>query len=78
LKQIESAVEEIGRYLVAHPNASDTAEGVRDWWIGGQRAVFSLDVVQAALDRLVEAHMLECRSIPGGVLYTRVTEGRGE
>ena len=76
--QIESALEEIRRYLVAHPNASDTAQGVRDWWLGGHGATFGLDVIEAALDRLVEARMLECRSIPGGVLYTRVTNERAE
>lgn len=71
-EQIESAVREIDRYLHAHPNASDTLEGVRDWWLAGHVRPFTVDVIQAALDRLVDNRILEARSIPGGVLYAGV------
>jgi hypothetical protein len=71
-EQIESAVREIERYLHAHPNASDTLEGVRDWWLAALGRLLSVDVIQAALDRLVESRVVEARPIPGGVVYGAV------
>jgi hypothetical protein len=71
-EQIESAVREIERYLGAHPNASDTLQGVSDWWLAGLGGPLRADVLQAALDRLVERRVLEARPIPGGVVYGRV------
>jgi hypothetical protein len=69
---IETAVREIERYLRAHPNASDTRQGVRDWWLADLASPLSADVIQIALDRLVDEGKLEARSIPGDVVYGRV------
>jgi hypothetical protein len=72
---IGAAVREIERYLDAHPNASDTLQGVRDWWLAGLGRTLGADAIQRALDLLVESRVLEPRPIPGGVLYVRA---RGE
>jgi hypothetical protein len=71
-EDIATAVREIERYLEAHPNASDTLQGVRDWWLAGTVKRFALEDIQRALDLLVESGVIEPRSIPGGVLYGRV------
>ncbi len=66
----------IERYVANHPRAADTAEGVRAWWVGGERHGASLADVQKALDSLVESGRL-CRSIlPDGVaIYGRPPRG---
>lgn len=76
--ELESAVREIERYLRAHPNASDTLQGVRDWWLEGLAAVLPLTVVQLALDRLVADRVVGARPIPGGVVYGRIRQGEHE
>lgn len=68
-------MREIERYLAAHPNASDTLQGVRDWWLAALGETLRLDVVQSALDRLVRGGLVEARPIPGGVLYGRAKNG---
>ncbi|MBI3047678.1 MAG: hypothetical protein HYY76_05145 [Acidobacteria bacterium] len=73
-EQIETAVREIERYLLAHPNASDTLQGVQDWWLAGLATTPSLEVVQAALDRLVDAGVVAGRPVPGGIVYRRVRQ----
>ena len=47
----------IVRYLAAHPDAADTAEGVRDSWLG--RSGASLSDVNTALERLVRLGNVE-------------------
>ena len=58
-------------YLAAHPQASDSIEGIVSWWLpaavtGGR------DRVQATLDRLVEQHLVErTRLADGTIVYGR-------
>jgi len=57
----------IERYVSEHPRAADTAEGIRSWWIGGERYGDSLDDVQKALDHLVATRRLRRTVLPDGV-----------
>lgn len=77
-EQIDSTVQAITAYLRAHPNATDTLQGVRDWWLTDAARSWRLDVIQAALDRLVDSGAIEERPIPGGVVYGRSKHGDGE
>lgn len=45
--------KEIDQYLVDHPNAADSLEGVVTWWLARQRYTKATDVVQKALEHLV-------------------------
>jgi hypothetical protein len=45
--------EVIDRYVEEHPNAADTPEGVRSWWIARHSPGASIEDVQKALDYLV-------------------------
>jgi len=56
----------IERYVTEHPRAADTAEGVRSWWIGGERYGDSLEDVEKALIYLVEAGRLRRTMLPDG------------
>jgi hypothetical protein len=66
---IDAAAREIAQYVHEHPNARDTLQGVRDWWLAGRGPLLPLDAVQAALDRLVADGCLSVRRIPGAVTY---------
>ena len=45
-------------YLCSYPDAKDTAEGIRRWWLPGEGIDADTDVVRAALDYLVERRWL--------------------
>jgi hypothetical protein len=49
----ESLAGQILRYLDEHPDAADTADGVRAWWLLEQVFKESVGDVQDALDLLV-------------------------
>jgi len=49
--------ERILHYLEDHPDAADTANGIRQWWLGEPEAAAAADV-QTALDRLVEQKLI--------------------
>jgi hypothetical protein len=73
-QQVLTAMREIERYLDDNPNASDSIQGVRDWWLTAA-GPFVVDVVQMALDRLVGAGVIEVRTVAGGrVIYGRRRE----
>lgn len=64
-KTVSEVAEEIRRYLAAHPNASDAAEGVQTWWLPhGVPGV----TVQQALDLLVADGVVDKRQLPDGNL----------
>jgi hypothetical protein len=48
-----SLLHQILAYVVAHPEAKDTLEGIRKWWGLEGRAAVREDEVQGALDVLV-------------------------
>jgi hypothetical protein len=45
---------EILRYLVRHPEANDTVEGIVEWWLLDQKIEESVAEVKAVLDELIE------------------------
>jgi hypothetical protein len=46
------------RYLAENPNAADTADGVLEWWVLKQSIFEEEEVVERALDRLVEHNLI--------------------
>ena len=65
-------MREIARYVCEHPHATDTFNGVRDFWVPRLCDAVGPDVLQSALDKLVAAGELDARRVPGGhVIYAR-------
>lgn len=54
LSSDDPIAEEILRYLLEHPDAKDTAEGVADWWLLNRKVSPGVAEVEASLRRLVE------------------------
>jgi hypothetical protein len=62
----------IQRYLEVNPDAADSAEGIRRWWLPPALAEESPGTVEEALDRLVAAGVISRRPLPDGrVLYAK-------
>jgi hypothetical protein len=58
---LEQALE---GYCALHPNAADTVEGVRRWWLADP--AIPLADVEVALDALVARGRLDIRRLPDG------------
>lgn len=46
--------KEILNYLSKHPKASDTLEGITEWWLLNQRIGYEMKRVKAAVEQLVQ------------------------
>lgn len=47
-----SIADEIERYLQRHPNAADSADGIRAWWLSAELSGAELSAVVQALEWL--------------------------
>lgn len=69
--EIAEVARQIERYLDAHPNAADSAEGILRWWLTRQRYEESVGKVLQALEQLLQQGTV-CKRVlqDGQVLYT--------
>ena len=76
-ERVGLVADEIVRYLGSHPNAADTLEGIRRWWLAQIRYDEARNIVQRALDRLVaDGSVLPEATADGGTLYRRGNRAR--
>lgn len=54
---------ELLRYLIKHPDAKDTIEGILKWWLPNRSSDWGKDEVQKALDFLTSKAWLTTRDI---------------
>lgn len=63
-----SAEDELARsvlnYLAEHPQATDTVEGIAEWWVMRERVRKDVELLQRVLRRLTQQGLLE--EIHGG------------
>jgi hypothetical protein len=62
-ENVQAVAMEILQYLVQHPHARDTVEGVLKWWLPIHPVPRTKAVVQDALDSLVAQSRLTKRKI---------------
>jgi len=64
---VEQEVErEISHYLSTHPDAGDSIEGIRRWWLSHQLSEQPDELIERVLIRLVANGVLFRRSLPDG------------
>ncbi|MBV8901861.1 MAG: hypothetical protein JOY92_17305 [Verrucomicrobia bacterium] len=61
--------DEVLAYLVEHPQAQDTLEGIAEWWLLEQRIRDAVADVEAALSELVTKGFLVARQCADGQTY---------
>lgn len=70
---VECVASEILRYLERRPKASDTLEGILDWWLPRIRLEEATESVRHALELLESRSLIEqVRLTPQRVIYRRV------
>lgn len=53
-------------YLLRHPDAEDTVEGIAHWWLAEQQAVQTLAAVRSAVaDLEAQGFLVRSRALPG-------------
>ena len=62
--------EEILNYLLKHPDANDTLEGITEWWLLNQKISYEMKRVKAAVKKLVqEGWIIEIKGTNSTVRY---------
>ncbi len=53
------------RYLLRHPDARDSVEGIAQWWLLAQRVEDEVENVKEALDLLIQEGLVEVEGAGG-------------
>jgi hypothetical protein len=61
--------DEVLAYLVTHPQAQDTVEGIAEWWLLEQKIRDAVADVEVTLRELVDRDFLIVRHCPDGRTY---------
>jgi SpoVK/Ycf46/Vps4 family AAA+-type ATPase len=71
-RTIQTISRQILQYLDDHPRASDTVEGILDWWLSVENQAADLDAVKASLRYLEEQGEVEKVELgASGVVYQK-------
>ena len=62
--------QEIMAYLIEHPDAQDTLDGILQWWLLERKIRYQMEQVREALTELVDRKwVLECKSRDSRIRY---------
>lgn len=65
-------VDAVRQYLVQHPDAADSPEGILRWWLPKELQRVPIDLLRQALEILVATGEVHNRTLPDGTsLYIR-------
>jgi hypothetical protein len=68
--------DEILAYLVKHPEAQDTLEGITEWWLLEQRIRYAVEEVERVLRELIADNLLVARESTDGRTYYGLNRGK--
>ena len=69
---VNPIAEDIARYLREHPDAADSLEGIRQWWLPRVRLEEASAQIERALEELLERGLVVRQIMPDGtILYRR-------
>jgi hypothetical protein len=74
--QKQEIATEILAYLVNHPDAQDTLEGILQWWLPERQIKYQVEVVKEALSELTKKGLLLETKLAGSRVYYRINETR--
>lgn len=75
---VAAIADAIERHFSAHPEAADSIEGIRQWWLTGDAAHEAPERIREALGRLEAAGVVTRRELPGGqVVYAAARRPAG-
>lgn len=72
----DSLSQQVLKYLVQHPEALDTREGIAEWWLLKQRICEAVGNLEAVLDDLVKQGFLLARQGEEGRVYYCLNRAR--
>lgn len=68
----QALCDALRRYLERHPDAADSPEGIRRWWLPQGLQAIPLGVLLPALEHLVDGGEMQRTTLPDGTaLYAR-------
>lgn len=71
-----SLVSAVARYLIEHPAAGDSSQGIRQWWLDNAQEATEMQM-EVALHWMVEQALIErVISTDGRVRYSRLADAR--
>ena len=68
-RQIQELVQSIRTYLSQRPDAADTLEGITRWWVRSASLDLSPQLVEAALEILIQEGVVTTTHVGGRLLY---------
>lgn len=71
---VNPIAEDIARYLQAHPDAADSVEGIRQWWLPRVRLEEATAQIEGALEELLERGVVVRQVMPDGTILFRRAE----
>lgn len=75
---VSEIAERIERYLTQRPEAADTAEGIRTWWLSSPLGADALPAVLEALLQLEARGVVVRTGREGGTtIFSSASRGRG-
>ena len=75
---LTNVVDAIHRYLNAHPDAADSAEGVAKWWLPSMNVTASVPEVEEALEQLLTLGLVRKRTLADGRVIYRAASSHNE
>lgn len=73
--RLRKIVDEICLYLMRNPEAKDTVQGIRQWWIPHGEERFSGEEVQSALELMATRAWMKKSRLAGTVSYGATENG---